>query len=125
MRESTKTPLSSLKKQKRREKREMLPKLKIENMVLATHLKAKRTLRLEEINKLIFESRIGQWEIIREDSNPALKIKIPFDERSVCTLIWIKSNKVQFMGVKKKSDALEAYAQIMKEIRKFARGVLI
>jgi len=91
-----------------------------ENMVLGIHIPAVRKLTFEEVNRLITKSKIGFWEILREEtSTPMIKLKAEINEHSVCALLWINSNKIQFMGIKRKEDAADCYNSIIQDLSKF------
>lgn len=106
-------------------KNKKIPNMKVENMVLGIKIPAIRRLTFEEINTLITKSSIGFWEILREEtSTPMLKLKTEINGNPVCSLLWINSNKIQFMGVKRKQDARDCYREIIEELNKIAKGMI-
>lgn len=101
------------------------PKFNIENIVIGVKIPAIRKLSFNEINKIILKGKLGFQEVLREDtSTPMLKLKLDIEDRKVHALLWVNQNKIQFMGLKKKKDAIECYEEIIKELSELTRGFL-
>jgi len=103
-------------------------KLEVNNMILTGRLPMKRQLKLDELNKLITLSNLG-WRVVCQETCPRLQVIMDKEEfkkngkkKSVCVTLWFP-NTINLVGVTSKKEASEVLNKIIKDLRKYVRGV--
>lgn len=106
------------------------PKAKITNMVVNGKLPFYRSLKFEEINKII-EKGCLCWSIVNQESSPMLIASVELDgtnkqnkPRKATMTLW-HSGSFNLSGVKKKVEVKKCYEEVLNDLIKLVPRVFI
>lgn len=103
-----------------------IPKLKINNMILTGQLPLKRKLKEIEINNLIEKGSLN-WRSNEMRGYTSLQANIPLGvlknngkEKNICVTLWLTGNKITFVGVRSRKEAMKNFVRVIDDLIKIA-----